>query len=55
MSIEKLNTIKNTKLIPLDSCFLVLCEEKEELQENPVSDYYSKIDDFSINLYISLK
>ena len=44
-----------SKIIPLDSEYEFVFLEEKDLTEHPLSDYYLKLDDLSINLYISIK
>jgi hypothetical protein len=53
---KKFADLKNTKLIPFNDKYeLCFVDEVSYAQPSPVSDYYFKVNDLSINLLISLK
>lgn len=52
---EVLNSIKNSKLIKISNCVFCFVEDTSLVEKSCVSEYYFKITDFSINVYISLK
>ena len=47
--------IKNNKYIPLDPSYEFVFSEEYEKNKHPVSNYFLKINDLSINLMINLK
>lgn len=53
--VNEYDKITNKNVIPLKDCFFSYVEDKESQVLSPVSDYYFKIEDLSINLLISLK
>lgn len=56
MTIELYKYVTLYNMIEVDNSFkLVLVEEKSLLYDNPLSNYYYKLDDLSINLNITFK
>ena len=52
---EFFDKIDNKKIIKFNSCIFSYVEHKDYLISSPVSDYFFKINDLSINNFISLK
>ena len=52
---EIFNQIENKKIIPFRNCEFAYVEHKDYLITNPLSDYFFRINDLSINIFISLK
>lgn len=50
-----LRNYKNNKIISLPDCFFTFVEGKEYSPIHPLSDYYFKLNDLSINSLVSLK
>lgn len=53
--IQKLNTTKNTKVIPISHCEFAYVDHESYKQPHPASEYFFQLNDISINLSISLK
>lgn len=47
--------MNDIKIIPLDIRYEFVFLEEKDILKHPLSDYYLKLDDLSINLYISIK